>query len=124
MQFDAQRVLINIRQAETDDLLDRVTVYREEMEPAAILMIESELARRGVYSEDIEEHGRERADRIVRRPDGTAQPCSFCHRPAVRQAWGWHRMWGKLPVFPRLFAYCEQHQPEEVAAEEEGPLWE
>ena len=124
MQFDAQRVLVNIRRAETDDLLDRVTVYREEMESAAVLMIESELARRGVFADDIEEHARAREGLIVRRPDGTAQPCSFCYRPAVMQGWEWHRLWGKVPVFPRLFAYCEQHRPVDRAAEEDTPTWE
>ena len=38
MQFDIQRVRANIRQASTEDLLDRVTVYRAEMEPTAVAM--------------------------------------------------------------------------------------
>ena len=33
-------------------------------------------------------------------PDGTAVRCSFCHRPAVAEGWGWHRLWGVLPLFP------------------------
>jgi hypothetical protein len=28
MQFDPERVLVNVRNATTEDLLDRVTVYR------------------------------------------------------------------------------------------------
>src|SRR4051812_28551512 len=100
MQFEVQRVLANIRQATTEDLLDRVTVYREEMEATAVAMIETELAQRGVYAEMIEAHGRLREANLIRRPDGTAKPCSFCPRPAVTEGWGWHRLWGKLPVFP------------------------
>ena len=27
-----------------------------------------------------------------------------CHRPAVVRRWDWHRLWGLLPVFPRVCA--------------------
>ena len=113
MQFDPERVRANIRQASTEDLLDRVTVYREEMEPTAIAMIETELARRQVFGEHIEEHARKRERAVLRRPDGTAIQCSFCHRPAVAQGWSWHRLWGRLPLFPRWFAFCAEHRAAE-----------
>ena len=33
MRFDVERVRQNVQQATTEDLLDRLTVYREGMEP-------------------------------------------------------------------------------------------
>ena len=116
MHFDPQRVLVNIRAADTEDLLDRVTVYRAEMEPTAVAMIETELAQRGVFAEEIEEHGRRKGEAVLRRPDGTALTCSFCTRPAVAEGWGWHRLWRRWPLFPRWFAYCEEHCPDEPDA--------
>ena len=48
MGFDLRRVAEYIRRADTEELLDRVTVYREGMEPAALDLMEGELDRRGV----------------------------------------------------------------------------
>ncbi len=110
MPFDIERVRANVRQASTEDLLDRVTVYRAEMEPESVDLIEAELRQRGVGPDQIEQHARRRHGEVVRRPDGTAAKCSFCHRPAVTVAWGWQRLWGIVPIFPRLFAYCEEHR--------------
>lgn len=110
MHLDLERTRRNIREATTEDLLDRVTVFRAEMEPTAVAMIETELAQRGVYAEKVEEHGRERERSVLRRPDGTARRCSFCDRPAIVEGWDWHRLWGQLPLFPRWFAYCEEHR--------------
>jgi hypothetical protein len=111
MHFDPQRVWDNVRQADTEDLLDRVTVYRAGMEPEAVDIIEAELRRRGVRADAIDAHACDRGRDVLAIPDGTAQMCSFCRRPAVAQRWGWHWLWGKLPVFPRHFAYCARHRP-------------
>ncbi|HEV3255573.1 MAG TPA: hypothetical protein VG013_01710 [Gemmataceae bacterium] len=133
MHFDAERVWANARQATTEDLLDRVTVYRSGMEPEAVDIIEAELRSRGVRDDAIREHTRQRVDQVLLlRPDGTARPCSFCHRPAVAGGWGWHRLsrrpsrlgwlWGALagplgwlalwvPVLPGQRFYCEEHRP-------------
>jgi hypothetical protein len=44
--------------------------------------------------------------------------CSFCDRPAIRQARGWHRLFGRVPVFPRVLAYCAFHwKPQEEKGE-------
>lgn len=48
MDWDADRVRANARQAPTEDLLERVTVYRSGMEPEAVEIIEAELRRRGI----------------------------------------------------------------------------
>ncbi|HJZ60309.1 MAG TPA: hypothetical protein VKE74_35525, partial [Gemmataceae bacterium] len=112
------------RRAETEDLLDRVTVYREGMEPAALDLMEMELDRRGWSREEIAEHDRQRRETAIMLPDGTAMRCSFCDRPAVLHGWGWHRLFGRVPVFPWIFAYCDLHNtrkpPEEPEEPEEG----
>jgi hypothetical protein len=109
MFFDLERIRANVRQAETEDLLDRVTVYRPEMEEAALVCIEEELRRRGIAPVEISEHEESRNRSILRRPDGHPVRCSRCYRPAVSQATGWHRLWGVLPLFRRSFFYCEEH---------------
>ncbi len=111
MQFDAERVRANVRQATTEDLLDRATAYAEGMEPEALDIIETELRRRGVTWADQKAHA-ERYERQRRLAGaGPARRCRFCPRPAVGRAWGWHRLWGVLPAFPRPYWYCEAHAP-------------
>jgi hypothetical protein len=107
--FDLKAVAKYIRKAETEDLLDRVTVYREGMEPAALDLMEGELDRRGVTREQIAEHDASRRATAILLADGTALRCSFCDRPAVVRAWGWHWLFGRLPIFPKLFARCAVH---------------
>jgi hypothetical protein len=109
MHFDLKRVAEFIRRAETEELLDRVTVYREGMEPAALELMEGELDQRGVTRDDIAEHDANRRATAIMLPDGTALRCSFCARPAAVQARGWHKLFGRIPIFPRLFAYCTTH---------------
>src|SRR3954470_16063010 len=112
MRLDLRRVGEFIRRGETEELLDRVTVYREGMEPAALDLMEGELDRRGVTREQIAAHGEERWQTAIRLPDGTAMRCSFCNRPAVATSRGWYRIFrGRLPVFPRVFARCTLHSP-------------
>lgn len=120
MRFDPERVRENVRQATTEDLLDRVTVYRPGMEPAALAIIEAELERRAVSRDAIEAHAAERSQTVLTQADGVALRCSYCERPAIVQGWGWHWMWGRIPVFPRFFSYCEAHRPPEMTAAD-GP---
>jgi hypothetical protein len=111
MQFNLDRVRENARKADTEDLLDRLTVYRAGMEPEALPVLEQELRSRGVSLDEIEAHGNQRALEVLTGPDGIAIPCSRCPRPAVTESWGWHRLWGRLPLFPRKFRYCRDHVP-------------
>jgi hypothetical protein len=111
--FNPDRVWQNVRQATTEDLLDRITVYRQGMEPEAVEIIESELRSRDIRAQRIEEYARERGRDVIALPEGTARECSFCRRPAVSDGWGWHRLWGLLPVFPRYYFYCERHRAEQ-----------
>src|SRR5262245_37900636 len=99
MEFDDERVRKNVKEATTEDLLDRITVYRAGMEPAALDIIAAELARRGVDDDEIEAHACQRNYYAIPLADGTAAKCSYCHRPAVAEGWAWHwvspMMWGK-----------------------------
>jgi hypothetical protein len=119
MRLDLRRIAEFIRRAETEELLDRVTVYREGMEPAALDLMEGELDRRGITREEIAEHDAERRRAAIMLPDGTARRCSLCNRPAVVETRGWHRLFGVMPIFPRLFPYCAIHRKEDSRSEEE-----
>lgn len=109
-EFDPERVLADVRGADTEDLLDRITVYREAYEPQAVRIIEDELRRRGVRSDEIGSHARRHAD-VLRGPDGMVLQCDFCRRPAVEVATEWHRVWKVVPLFRRVYRYCELHRP-------------
>ncbi|OWK43475.1 hypothetical protein [Fimbriiglobus ruber] len=111
MNLDLRTIAENIRRTADEELLDRVTVYREEMEPAAVDLIEGELARRGFRPEAIAEHERSRREQTILTENGIVRRCHFCDRPAVCRAWGWHRLWERVPLFPRFFAYCAVHAP-------------
>ncbi|HMC65943.1 MAG TPA: hypothetical protein VKI65_13470, partial [Gemmataceae bacterium] len=119
MEFNPDRVWRNVRQATTEDLLDRITVYRDGMEPEAVDIIEAELRSRGVRPEEIDAHATRCEGAVLRSPDGLPLQCSFCDRPAVVRKWGWHRVRGRGPVAalaavlplyrPRRFWYCAEH---------------
>lgn len=114
MNVNPERVLANIRQASTDDLLDRVTVYREGMELEALDAIEQELRTRGVDRDVIAQHERRPREETRYDSQGIALMCHSCRRPAVVEMWGWHRLWGRLPLFPRRFAWCAEHKPQDI----------
>src|SRR5688572_4439833 len=109
MDFDLGRVRENVRQATTEDLLDRATVYRTALEPAALPVVLEELRARGVSPEAVVAHEQARQG-IVPAPDGAARKCSHCTRPAVTREWGWHYYFGRFPFYPRLFYRCEVHR--------------
>ena len=109
LEFDASRCITNVRQSSTDDLLDRVTAFRSDLEPQAIPIIERELRNRGIDSQAIREYATRNVNIVSEA--GHALKCIDCQRPAVTQAWGWHKIWGFIPVFPRLMRWCEVHRP-------------
>src|SRR5262249_18726233 len=104
-----EKVGLNVRAADTEDLLDRATVYRAGMEPAALELIDRELRERGVSAEQIAEHARRREGSLVLGRDGLPVRCAKCGRPAVTEACRWHRVWGLVPLFPRRVALCAEH---------------
>ena len=109
MQLDLQRVRDNVRQATDEDLLDRLTVFAKEMEPDALEIIEAELRGRGVSTDGILDHYQKRRAEGVLEENGVVCRCSFCIRPATGRRWGWHFLWGLLPLFPCRFRYCRMH---------------
>jgi hypothetical protein len=113
MKLNRQRLLENVAQAATEDLLDRVTVYREGMEPEALHLIEAELRRRGVTPAELDAHQAKRQATLLLGPDGLPRKCERCWRPAVVEVWGWQRLWHVLPLFPRRMRYCAEHRPAE-----------
>ncbi len=112
MELNLKRVAEFIRGANTEELMDRVTIYREGMEPAALDLMEMELDRRGISRDAIAEHNEQRRESVIILADGTALRCNFCDRPAISRGMGWHRLFGRIPLFPRIFARCEKHQGE------------
>ena len=111
MKFDRQKVELNVRAAADDDLLDRMTVYRDGLEPEAIEIIAEELRSRGISWEHLQAHRNERGQTpVLHDRNGLPWQCSLCRQPAVAEGWGWHKLWGRLPVFPRRFRYCRDHQ--------------
>lgn len=111
MALPLKEIASYARRATNEELLDRVTVYRDGMEPAALDLMEGELDRRGVTREEIAEHDARARAAVILRPDGTAKRCERCDRPAVHQHRGWHKLYGFLPVFRRTFCLCEDHRP-------------
>ncbi len=115
LDLDLERVRANVQRATTEDLLDRATVYREGMEPEALAIIDAELRQRGLSEFDVADHAERRRSQVLFSPGGWALKCERCYRPAVGCVWGWHRLLGLLPIFPRRFLYCEEHLAEFTA---------
>jgi hypothetical protein len=111
MRLNLERVRANVQQASTEDLLNRATVYRAGMEEEALVLIDEELRRRGVSAAAVADHEVEQRQRVLRDAGDVAQKCSQCRRPAVGAYWGWHWLWGLVPLFPRKVRYCAEHEP-------------
>jgi hypothetical protein len=113
-EFNADKVRANAKSATTDDLLNRVTVYRTGMQPEAIEIIEQELLSRGVGPMEIHAHRLKAEERgLLLDRDGLPKTCSFCLAPAVTEQRGWHYVFGVVPLLPRWYRYCEAHRPAE-----------
>jgi hypothetical protein len=110
MDAEFHKVLLNIRSAATDDLLNRVTVERAGMQPDAIVWMEEELRSRGITPAQVFEYERQ-FEGCLRNEDGSWVICDFCRRPAALRCWGWYRLWRRLPIFPRVVCYCREHAP-------------
>jgi hypothetical protein len=119
-RFNLEKVQANVRQAETADLLDRATVWRDGMEPEALEVIDAELRRRGVKPEDLEAHRLQRAESVIVRRDGWPAVCYYCGKPAVARRWIWGR-WRFGPPLPRRASVCEEHYPGGRALTEPAP---
>jgi hypothetical protein len=110
-KLDLDRVRANVAKATTADLLERATVYRDGMEPAALDLVENELRRRGVSYQEQAAFGEGHQNEVVRGSDGLPMRCRRCHHAAVELHWGWHRLLGIVPIFPKRYPYCDRHRP-------------
>jgi hypothetical protein len=107
--FNPEKYRIDVRQAETDDLLDRLTAYRRGMDAQAIPIIEEELSRRGVMQGKLHVHAKECRKQCLFDANGVAFTCSKCRRPAVTEIRTWHKLFGLVPVFPKRIRLCKIH---------------
>jgi len=107
-ELNLDRVRDNVAKATTEDLLDRATVFRAGMEPAALAIIDEELKRREVTSTLIQHHWENRRSNVLSQ-DAVAQRCSYCERPAIVQRWGWFKLFRRLPLFPWRTRLCDEH---------------
>lgn len=112
MELRLEKVQKNAEVSDTEELLNRITVFRSGMEPDAIIIIEDELRRRGISAQHIAEHSRKHEGVVLCWDDGCAACCSFCREPAIATDWGWHKLYGKIPLFPKRYYYCQRHLPE------------
>jgi hypothetical protein len=110
MRFDPAKVRDNVKAASTEDLLDRATVWRDGLEPAALELIETELQNRGVTPAELEAHARRRAENVIATPDGVAAVCYRCAKPAVERRWVWGKFRGVPSLFPQRLYVCEEHR--------------
>src|SRR6516164_2713100 len=108
-KLDLDRVRANVAKATTADLLERATVYRDGMEPAALDLIETELRRRCVSYQKQAEFGDAHEKVVLRASDDSPVRCWLCPHAAVEWHWGWRRLFGIVPLFPMRFPYCERH---------------
>ena len=109
MKLEIEAVAAWIRRAETDELLDRATVFRTEMEPEAVELILAELARRGLSKAEIDGQAADRLARAFTDAAGTVARCRFCGRPAVAVVWKWWRLFRIVPIVPLKMPACERH---------------
>lgn len=117
MDFDLNRVRLNVRESSTEDLLDRATVYRAGVEQEALAVILEELRSRGFSPAAVVQHEQEARAGVLFDDSGTAMVCVRCTKPAVAQEWTWHRLFGKLPLFPRYAYLCEDHRKRDEGEE-------
>jgi len=78
------------------------------MEPAALDIIDGELAERGYLARDVEEHGRIAASAYhdVGRRGG---PLQFLLQAGDEGSWP-GTCFGPISLWPRYFRYCDDHR--------------
>ena len=110
MQLDLEKVRIYAKNADNRALLDRVTVFKQGMETAAIEIIKKELLQRGISQSDINQHENTYKDLVILGPEGLPRLCKKCALPAISREWGWLKVFGILPILPWQNLFCEDHK--------------
>ena len=98
-----------VRGSATPELLDAVTVFRDHLDPDAADQMLAELASRGVGPDDVAAHGRDLRWRVVEGRRGLPAVCDRCRRAATASRVGWHKLWGRVPLFRRTQFTCDEH---------------
>jgi hypothetical protein len=111
MRFNLDKIRANVQAASTDDLLDRATLWRDGMEPAALDLIEAELRCRGVKADELEARSARLAGEVISARDGLPALCYRCQKPAIERRWVWGKLWRLVPLFPRRANVCKEHRP-------------
>lgn len=109
MELDLERVRASAKEADTEDLLNRVTVFRGGMEEAALEVLEEELRTRGVGAEEVREYANRMRPLVLWERPGLAARCHLCDSPATRLEWRWRRFLGLVPLFRRQVPCCPIH---------------
>lgn len=113
MEFVPDRVRENARQAATFDLLERIIIQRDEMEPEALSIIMQELLARNIRPEEISEY-EDLRQRALFDKYGDVLLCLYCNRPAVYSKKGWFKLFRIVPIYPMMEYCCEAHIPREA----------
>jgi hypothetical protein len=116
MEISPAKLLAHVAQMDQEELLDRVTVFREVMRPDAVEVMEAELARRGIGPDEIHQHHRQIKHRVLRDSHGIPAQCSWCERAAVEKREDFHKFWRLIPVAKRIWYYCDRHFAEKKSA--------
>lgn len=91
------------------ELLDRVTVLRDQMDGEALEQLHAELAARGIGPDEIGAHLRDMRLKAIQHQDGMPAVCHKCGRAAVVSRVEWHYLAGLIPLFRRQRYWCEEH---------------
>jgi hypothetical protein len=91
--------------------MDRATIYRDGMEPEALVIIEEELARRGITGKALAEYNLTMEKDCLRSQEGFVVQCCLCRKPAMAEGWGWYRIFW-IPIIPRRMKLCAEHLAE------------
>ena len=111
LELDLERLKSTLKQAPTEDLLDRLTAFRAGMEPEALELIEEELRARGVNKPQIQAHERKQQAEVLWLGPGQAARCCRCTRPAVAEGRHRVRLFWLVPLFTVPRYYCAEHLP-------------
>ena len=108
MQLDLEKVRIYAKKADNRALLDRVTVFQQGMEPAAIEIIKIELFQRGISPSDISQHESIYKDLVIRGSEGMPRLCKKCALPAISLAHSYPQLSGGVVRAEETCALNEQ----------------
>ena len=94
--------------AETNDLIERVTIQRDDLDPEALTIIMQELLSRNISAETVSEYEKSR-DKFLYDSQGKPRLCNICGRPAISSIKSWLKFLRIVPIMPITEYCCEAH---------------